>query len=94
MPEKEVEETTLELVEPLSEHMIDEGVALVPTLSSAEIDPWRDPLASAKSLSVETDAQGDPCAMAKKALLGKGADDSKPNGDYNLFTHLPKKGSG
>ena len=71
MPEKEVEETTLELIEPLSEHMIDEGVALVPTLSSAEIDPWRDPLASTKSLSVETDAQGDPCAMAKKSVTGQ-----------------------
>ena len=41
MPEKEMEETTLELVEPFSEQMIDEGVALVPTLPSAEADPQR-----------------------------------------------------
>ena len=56
--------------------------------TSAENEAWR----NTTPPSVVTDVEGDPYANATTEIVlgNKRANDSKPEGDHNVFTHDPK----
>ena len=76
-----------------SESLIDDDAVLVRETSLAEKGSQGDPIAK-KTVppSVITDAGGERLAEDNKATADctKGANDSQPRGDHNVFTHVPR----
>ena len=91
VPDTEVEETTHNVLELSSESLIDDDAALVRETSPAEKGSQA-LLQKTVPPSVITDAGGDRLAEDKKATADctKGANDSQPRGDHNVFTHLSR----
>ena len=69
MPEKEVEGITRKLIVPFSQEMMDDDAALVRTSSPLKRLQGETVLQKTKFPSVETDAEADPHATAKKGML-------------------------